>query len=237
VTTLQRFNLRPSIQALPTAHLRVTTEHTLFGIVIAFILAAKHTRSQTQFARVRRHRWRIHTAFAFLKGKGCMALPPMPTEHLPRMITLYCWILGVSLTACPVDIEDSETVADSLRVIATELLDQSQVSKLTLWMVSSFLQVATNPCPQLSCKVSVADQDNFNDEIFRRSLTSNPLRCTSIFSRHLNPLRVLSTKSLNSCLLVSAGDSTSRLLLTFHPLLPFSSSACGIDTHIQRSLL
>jgi hypothetical protein len=84
-------------------------------------------------------------------------------------------------------------VGDPLCVIATELLDQSQVSKLTLWMVSSFLQVATNPYPQLSCKVSVADQDNFNDGIFRRSLTSNPLRCTSMFSRHLNPLRVLPT--------------------------------------------
>jgi Crinkler effector protein N-terminal domain len=102
-----------------------------------------------------------------------MALPPMPTEHLPRMIMLCCCILGVSLTACPVYIEDSETVGDPFRVIATELLDQSQVSKLTLWMVSSFLKVATNACPQLFCRVFVADQDNFNDEIFRRSLTSN----------------------------------------------------------------
>jgi hypothetical protein len=51
-STLQRFNLRPSIQALPTAHLRVTTEHTLFGIVTAFILATMPTRSQTQSARV-----------------------------------------------------------------------------------------------------------------------------------------------------------------------------------------
>jgi Crinkler effector protein N-terminal domain len=76
--------------------------------------------------------------------------PPVPAEKATRMITLFCWILGVSKTGFSVDIEDNKTVDHLRRVIAEKSSKPLNVDELDLWKVSSFLQVAYNSCPQIS---------------------------------------------------------------------------------------
>jgi len=57
------------------------------------------------------------------------------------MITIFCWILGVSTSISPVDIEDSLSVGHLKREITKKISNTSpgvDAHQLTLWRVGSF---------------------------------------------------------------------------------------------------
>jgi hypothetical protein len=68
------------------------------------------------------------------KGKGCV-------EPLPTTITLFCWILNVSDSPFPVDMEDSKTVGHLKNMIVKKkpvTFANVEADQLKLWKVSGF---------------------------------------------------------------------------------------------------
>jgi len=65
------------------------------------------------------------------------SLAPDPVPQ-PRQLTLFCWILGVSHSSFPVDIEDNGTVDDLKTAIVKKnprALANVDADDLTLWKV------------------------------------------------------------------------------------------------------
>ena len=59
----------------------------------------------------------------------------------PRLITLFCWILGISDHPFPVDIEDTRTVGHLKKAILKEkpsAFANIDPDQLTLWKVRGF---------------------------------------------------------------------------------------------------
>jgi Crinkler effector protein N-terminal domain len=77
------------------------------------------------------------------KGKRLGDSAPALVESSNRIITLFCWILGVSNDPFSVDIEDYRTVYHLKKAIVKEnpvTFADIEADQLTLWMVSSILR-------------------------------------------------------------------------------------------------
>jgi hypothetical protein len=65
----------------------------------------------------------------------------MASNHPPRSLTLFCWILGVSDHPFPVDIEDTRTVGHLKEAIVKKkptAFANVDPDQLTLWKVRGF---------------------------------------------------------------------------------------------------
>jgi hypothetical protein len=81
------------------------------------------------------------------KGKGTAKPAPTLMETDRRNITLFCWILDVSVTAFPVDIEHSITVGhlkDAILKKKSPMFANVDTDQLTLWKVSGFSPLLQN---------------------------------------------------------------------------------------------
>jgi hypothetical protein len=71
-------------------------------------------------------------------------------------------------------------------------------------------------------RIGLASRMKFSNALYPK-IRWEPQNDCRTFSHYRNPLRKITTSSVDSGLFVSEDDSTSRLLLTFHPLLLLSS--------------
>jgi len=89
------------------------------------------------------------------KGKGRAEPAPTLMETDPRTITLFCWVLDVSSSAFPVDIEHSMTVGhlkDAILGKKSATFANVDADQLKLWKVSGFSPLLQNYAPKSTAR-------------------------------------------------------------------------------------